>query len=74
VRLATYRDTNPALAALLDAYFHFSLAALPILDRSRFLVSLEEGKFSHLLLKNGSKRREGPDWSLVMGVQMHPGS
>ncbi|KAJ5859069.1 transcriptional regulator family: Fungal Specific TF [Penicillium rubens] len=36
--------------ALLDAYFHFSLAALPILDRSRFLVSLEEGKFSHLLL------------------------
>ncbi|CAG8893267.1 unnamed protein product [Penicillium egyptiacum] len=36
--------------ALLDAYFHFSLAALPILDRSRFLASLEEGKFSHLLL------------------------
>ena len=36
--------------ALLDAYFHFSLAALPILDRSRFLVSLEEGKFSLLLL------------------------
>lgn len=36
--------------ALLDAYFHFSLAALPILDRSRFLVTLDEGKFSHLLL------------------------
>ncbi|CAI7585102.1 unnamed protein product [Penicillium crustosum] len=36
--------------ALLDAYFHFSLAALPILDRSRFLASLTEGKFSHLLL------------------------
>lgn len=36
--------------ALLDAYFHFSLAALPILDRSRFLASLQEGKFSHLLL------------------------
>ncbi|KAG0153366.1 hypothetical protein PDIDSM_5219 [Penicillium digitatum] len=36
--------------ALLDAYFHFSLAALPILDWSRFLVTLEEGKFSHLLL------------------------
>jgi hypothetical protein len=36
--------------ALLGAYFHYSLAALPILDRSRFLVTLEEGSFSHLLL------------------------
>jgi hypothetical protein len=36
--------------ALLDAYFHYSLPALPILDRSRFLVTLEEGSFSHLLL------------------------
>lgn len=36
--------------ALLDAYFHHSLAALPILDRLRFLVTLEEGSFSHLLL------------------------
>ncbi|KXG48468.1 Transcription factor [Penicillium griseofulvum] len=36
--------------ALLGAYFHFSLAALPILDKSRFLVTLEEGKYSHLLL------------------------
>ncbi|KOS41549.1 hypothetical protein ACN38_g7583 [Penicillium nordicum] len=36
--------------ALLDTYFNFSLAALPILDRSRFLVSLQDGKFSHLLL------------------------
>jgi hypothetical protein len=36
--------------ALLDAYFHFSLAALPILDKKRFLVTLEEGKYSHLLL------------------------
>ncbi|KAJ5836516.1 Transcription factor [Penicillium robsamsonii] len=36
--------------ALLDAYFHFSLAALPIIDESRFLVTLEEGKCSHLLL------------------------
>jgi Fungal specific transcription factor domain. len=36
--------------ALLDAYFHFSLAALPILDWPSFLVSLSEGKFSHLLL------------------------
>lgn len=35
--------------ALLDCYFHFSLAA-PILDKSRFLVTLEEGKSSHLLL------------------------
>ncbi|KAJ5606205.1 hypothetical protein N7510_008986 [Penicillium lagena] len=36
--------------ALLEAYFHYSLAALPILDRSRFLVTVEEGSFSHLLL------------------------
>ncbi|KAJ6068616.1 transcriptional regulator family: Fungal Specific TF [Penicillium canescens] len=36
--------------ALLNTYFHYSLAALPILDRSRFLVTLEEGSFSHLLL------------------------
>ncbi|CAI7646993.1 unnamed protein product [Penicillium viridicatum] len=36
--------------ALLDTYFNFSLAALPILDRPRFLLSLQEGKFSHLLL------------------------
>ncbi|KAJ9483120.1 hypothetical protein VN97_g10293 [Penicillium thymicola] len=36
--------------ALLDTYFNFSLAALPILDRSRFLASLQDGKFSHLLL------------------------
>jgi hypothetical protein len=36
--------------ALLDAYFHYSLAALPILDRSRFLVALEDGSYSHLLL------------------------
>ncbi|CAI7613143.1 unnamed protein product [Penicillium glandicola] len=41
------QDTSQAL---LDAYFYFSLAALPILDRSRFLVTLEEGTFSHLLL------------------------
>ncbi|KAJ5688837.1 hypothetical protein N7462_003229 [Penicillium macrosclerotiorum] len=36
--------------ALLDAYFNYSLAALPILDKSRFLVSLTDGTFSHLLL------------------------
>ncbi|KAJ5519892.1 Transcription factor [Penicillium fimorum] len=36
--------------ALLNAYFHFSLAALPILEKSRFLITLEEGKYSHLLL------------------------
>jgi hypothetical protein len=36
--------------ALLDAYFHHSHAALPILDTSRFLVTLEESSFSHLLL------------------------
>jgi hypothetical protein len=36
--------------ALLDAYFHYSLAALPILDRSRFLLTIEEGSFSHVLL------------------------
>ncbi|KGO75379.1 Transcription factor, fungi [Penicillium italicum] len=36
--------------ALLDAYFHSSLAALPVLDRSTFLVTLEAGKSSHLLL------------------------
>ena len=38
--------------ALLEAYFHYSLAALPILDRSRFLANLEEGLFSHLLLNS----------------------
>jgi hypothetical protein len=38
--------------ALLDAYFHYSLAALPILDRSRLLVALEDGSFSHLLLNS----------------------
>lgn len=36
--------------ALLDTYFHHSFVALPILDRSRFLVTLEENSFSHLLL------------------------
>lgn len=35
---------------LLDTYFYYSLAALPILDRSRFLVTIEEGSFSYLLL------------------------
>ncbi|KAJ5543260.1 transcriptional regulator family: Fungal Specific TF [Penicillium sp. DV-2018c] len=36
--------------ALLDAYFHYSHASLPILDRSRFLADIEKGSFSHLLL------------------------
>lgn len=36
--------------ALLDAYFRHSFAALPIFDRSNFLVTLEENSFSHLLL------------------------
>ncbi|OQD90866.1 hypothetical protein PENANT_c001G06735 [Penicillium antarcticum] len=36
--------------ALLDAYFHHSFAALPILDRSIFLGTLQQGSFSHLLL------------------------
>ncbi|KAJ5110534.1 transcriptional regulator family: Fungal Specific TF [Penicillium argentinense] len=37
-------------AALLDAYFNYSLAAIPILDKERFLTSVQEGSFSHLLL------------------------
>lgn len=36
--------------ALLDTYFRHSFAALPILDRSKFLVTLEENSFSYLLL------------------------
>ncbi|CAG8089111.1 unnamed protein product [Penicillium olsonii] len=36
--------------ALLDSYFQNSFAALPILDRSRFLAQLEEGSASQLLL------------------------
>jgi hypothetical protein len=42
---------SPAISQkLLNTYFHYSLAALPILDQSRFLVTLEKGSFSHLLL------------------------
>ncbi|KAJ5142871.1 uncharacterized protein N7515_001658 [Penicillium bovifimosum] len=36
--------------ALLDAYFHYSHATLPILDRSKFLFNIERGSISHLLL------------------------
>lgn len=38
--------------ALLDAYFNYSLAALPVLDRSRFLTAIQDGSFSHLLLNS----------------------
>ncbi|CAI7615778.1 unnamed protein product [Penicillium bialowiezense] len=36
--------------ALLDVYFLYSLSALPILDRSDFLLHIDNDTFSHLLL------------------------
>lgn len=36
--------------ALLDAYFLYSLSALPILERSDFLLHIDNCTFSHLLL------------------------
>ncbi|KAJ5352440.1 transcriptional regulator family: Fungal Specific TF [Penicillium brevicompactum] len=36
--------------ALLDVYFLYSLAALPIIDKSDFILHIEKGSCSHLLL------------------------